>query len=164
MPDELRAASPGPEDGDMAVVSPATGSPGAKEAGPSPGEPPPATPAPSAALHEAAASGPPPPPAAASAGAATAISRAAAAAAAAAAVGGGDAGPPPPRPPCAFFLKTGTCAFGDRCKFSHPYDRVQPITFNSLGLPMRPGRKGGVCGGIFVFLRARARRLAVPVC
>ena len=89
-----------------------------------------------------ASDGPPPPPATASAGAATAASRAAAAAAAAPTVG-----PPSIRPPCAFFLKTGTCAFGDRCKFSHPYERVQPITFNSLGLPMRPGKQQSSSGG-----------------
>lgn len=39
---------------------------------------------------------------------------------------------------CAFFLKTGTCAYGDRCKFAHPYDRAPSVEFNSLGLPLRP--------------------------
>lgn len=40
--------------------------------------------------------------------------------------------------PCAFFLKTGTCAWGDNCRFSHPYDQAPEPTFNSLGLPVRP--------------------------
>jgi hypothetical protein len=101
---------------------------------------------PAVAVHQPAADGPSVPPAAATAGAATAASRAAAAAAAAAAsaaTGPHSAGgvAPPTRPPCAFFLKTGTCAFGDRCRYSHPYDRVQPIAFNSLGLPLRPGER-----------------------
>ena len=43
------------------------------------------------------------------------------------------------RPPCAFFLKTGTCAYGDSCKFAHPYDLAPRIRFNALGLPLRPG-------------------------
>lgn len=41
--------------------------------------------------------------------------------------------------PCAFFLKTGSCAYGDRCKFDHPYDQAPKVMFNSLGLPLRPG-------------------------
>jgi len=41
--------------------------------------------------------------------------------------------------PCAFFLKTGSCAYGDRCKFYHPYDKAPVVMFNSAGLPMRPG-------------------------
>lgn len=42
------------------------------------------------------------------------------------------------RQPCAFFLKTGTCAYGDRCKFEHPYELAPHVEFNSLGLPLRP--------------------------
>ncbi|GAB4822752.1 hypothetical protein N2152v2_009798 [Parachlorella kessleri] len=41
------------------------------------------------------------------------------------------------RQPCAFFLKTGTCAYGDRCKFEHPYELAPHVEFNSLGLPLR---------------------------
>lgn len=33
---------------------------------------------------------------------------------------------------CTFFLRTGTCAYGDRCKFSHPVDRPPP-QLNSRG-------------------------------
>lgn len=43
------------------------------------------------------------------------------------------------RQPCAFFLKTGTCAYGDSCKFEHPFDKAPKVEFNSLGLPLRPG-------------------------
>ncbi|KAG2453551.1 hypothetical protein HYH02_001770 [Chlamydomonas schloesseri] len=37
---------------------------------------------------------------------------------------------------CTFFLRTGTCAYGDRCKFSHPADRPPP-QLNSRGYPVR---------------------------
>lgn len=40
--------------------------------------------------------------------------------------------------PCAFFLKTGSCAYGDRCKFEHPYEQAPKVMFNSVGLPLRP--------------------------
>ncbi|PSC76554.1 MFS general substrate transporter [Micractinium conductrix] len=43
------------------------------------------------------------------------------------------------RQPCAFFLKTGTCAYGDSCKFAHPFDKAPKVEFNSMGLPLRPG-------------------------
>lgn len=33
----------------------------------------------------------------------------------------------PERPVCTFFLRTGTCAYGDRCKFQHPRDRPPPV-------------------------------------
>eukprot|EP00873_Tetraselmis_striata_P044384 jgi/Tetstr1/464648/TSEL_009402.t1 len=56
------------------------------------------------------------------------------------------------KPPCAFFMKTGTCAYGDKCKFDHPAGR-QPPQLNSLGYPIRPNEvdcvyfmKKGVCG------------------
>lgn len=42
------------------------------------------------------------------------------------------------RTPCAFFIKTGSCAYGDRCKFDHPYDKAPRVDYNSLGLPLRP--------------------------
>ncbi|EFN59500.1 expressed protein [Chlorella variabilis] len=31
------------------------------------------------------------------------------------------------RQPCAFFLKTGTCAYGDSCKFAHPFDKAPKV-------------------------------------
>ncbi len=34
---------------------------------------------------------------------------------------------------CTFFLRTGTCAYGDRCKFKHPLDRPPP-QLNSRGM------------------------------
>lgn len=37
---------------------------------------------------------------------------------------------------CTFFLRTGTCAYGDRCKFKHPHDRPPP-QLNSRGYPVR---------------------------
>eukprot|EP00201_Polytomella_parva_P013287 CAMPEP_0175053788 /NCGR_PEP_ID=MMETSP0052_2-20121109/9129_1 /TAXON_ID=51329 ORGANISM="Polytomella parva, Strain SAG 63-3" /NCGR_SAMPLE_ID=MMETSP0052_2 /ASSEMBLY_ACC=CAM_ASM_000194 /LENGTH=308 /DNA_ID=CAMNT_0016318381 /DNA_START=213 /DNA_END=1139 /DNA_ORIENTATION=- len=39
---------------------------------------------------------------------------------------------------CTFFLRTGTCAYGDRCKFKHPVDRPPP-QLNSRGYPFRKG-------------------------
>lgn len=39
---------------------------------------------------------------------------------------------------CTFFVRTGTCAYGDRCKFKHPQDRPPP-QLNSRGYPLRPG-------------------------
>lgn len=42
----------------------------------------------------------------------------------------------PDRPICTFFLRTGTCAYGDRCKFQHPQDRPPPV-LNSRGYPLR---------------------------
>lgn len=52
----------------------------------------------------------------------------------------GDAGAPAAdRQPCEFFLRTGTCAYGSRCKFSHPMDKLPELRFNSLHLPLRPG-------------------------
>lgn len=41
------------------------------------------------------------------------------------------------RPTCAFFKRTGTCAYGDRCKFLHPVD-CPPPSLNQRGYPMRP--------------------------
>ncbi|KAL4423577.1 hypothetical protein ABPG77_004617 [Micractinium sp. CCAP 211/92] len=43
------------------------------------------------------------------------------------------------RQECSFYLKTGTCAYGDSCKFAHPFDKAPRVEFNSLGLPLRPG-------------------------
>lgn len=34
---------------------------------------------------------------------------------------------------CTFFLRTGTCAYGDRCKFKHPLDRPPP-QLNTRGM------------------------------
>lgn len=37
---------------------------------------------------------------------------------------------------CSFFTRTGTCAYGNRCKFVHPMC-VQPPQLNSRGYPFR---------------------------
>ncbi|GFH11747.1 uncharacterized protein HaLaN_07298 [Haematococcus lacustris] len=37
---------------------------------------------------------------------------------------------------CTFFVRTGTCAYGDRCKFLHPAD-CPPPQLNSAGYPLR---------------------------
>ncbi|KAK9819594.1 hypothetical protein WJX72_000115 [[Myrmecia] bisecta] len=54
---------------------------------------------------------------------------------------------------CAFFLRTGTCAFGGSCRFHHPADELPELRFNQLGLPLREGEpvcefysKHGCCG------------------
>lgn len=41
---------------------------------------------------------------------------------------------------CQFFLRTGTCAFGNRCKFFHPKDH-RPPQLNPKGYPVRPDEK-----------------------
>lgn len=38
---------------------------------------------------------------------------------------------------CMFFMRTGTCAFGTRCRFKHPLNRPQ-VQLNSGGYPIRP--------------------------
>lgn len=47
---------------------------------------------------------------------------------------------PLPRRPgelaCQFFLRTGTCSFGSKCRFDHPPEHR--IAFNSRGYPLRP--------------------------
>ena len=39
---------------------------------------------------------------------------------------------------CTFFMRTGTCAYGDRCRYKHPKDRPPPQV-NSRGFPVREG-------------------------
>ncbi|THU47450.1 hypothetical protein C4D60_Mb09t15650 [Musa balbisiana] len=48
----------------------------------------------------------------------------------------------PGQPECQFFMKTGDCKFGAKCKYHHPPGRRMPTTnvvLNVLGLPLRPG-------------------------
>ncbi|KAF8108789.1 hypothetical protein N665_0104s0104 [Sinapis alba] len=48
---------------------------------------------------------------------------------------------------CRFFMKTGTCKYGDNCKYSHPKERVlisPPNLLNLMVLPARPGQPA--CG------------------
>lgn len=42
--------------------------------------------------------------------------------------------------PCAFFLQHGSCAFGSKCKFSHPIELAPVVQYNSVGLPRRLGQ------------------------
>lgn len=39
--------------------------------------------------------------------------------------------------PCSFFVRTGACAYGDRCKFKHPESKKAP-QLNSRNYPLRP--------------------------
>ncbi|GBF93989.1 hypothetical protein Rsub_06238 [Raphidocelis subcapitata] len=52
---------------------------------------------------------------------------------------------------CSFYLRTGTCAYGAHCRFSHPAVRPR-AELNASGLPLRPGEpdcsyylRRGVC-------------------
>jgi hypothetical protein len=45
-----------------------------------------------------------------------------------------------PSKPCAFFLQHGSCAFGSKCKFSHPIELAPVVEYNSVGLPRRYGQ------------------------
>jgi len=43
---------------------------------------------------------------------------------------------------CEFFVKTGRCGFGMKCKFNHPVEKMlllKAVASNSEGLPIRPG-------------------------
>ncbi|VVA90030.1 unnamed protein product [Arabis nemorensis] len=51
------------------------------------------------------------------------------------------------QPECRFFMSTGTCKYGDDCKYNHPGVRVSPPPPNLLNpfvLPARPGQPA--CG------------------
>jgi hypothetical protein len=67
--------------------------------------------------------------------------------------GGGDKDGGPTE--CAFFMRTGTCAYGDRCRFAHPPDRPPP-ELNTRGYPKREG--GEFLFVSFCFRRRRRRR------
>jgi len=47
----------------------------------------------------------------------------------------------PDKPECQFFIKSGRCAYGMKCKYNHPVERmleVKAIRGNSEALPIRP--------------------------
>ncbi|KAG9455093.1 hypothetical protein H6P81_007997 [Aristolochia fimbriata] len=50
----------------------------------------------------------------------------------------------PDEPECQYYMKTGTCKFGESCKYNHPKERnaapVAVSTVGPLGLPLRPGQ------------------------
>ncbi|XP_010484523.1 PREDICTED: zinc finger CCCH domain-containing protein 3-like isoform X1 [Camelina sativa] len=51
------------------------------------------------------------------------------------------------RPECRFFMNTGTCKYGDDCKYNHPGVRISPpppSLINPFVLPARPGQPA--CG------------------
>ncbi|XP_010469532.1 PREDICTED: zinc finger CCCH domain-containing protein 26 [Camelina sativa] len=51
------------------------------------------------------------------------------------------------RAECRFFMNTGTCKYGDDCKYSHPKERLlqsPPNLLNPIVLPVRPGEPA--CG------------------
>ncbi|CAH2059702.1 unnamed protein product [Thlaspi arvense] len=51
------------------------------------------------------------------------------------------------RAECRFFMNTGTCKYGDDCKYSHPKERMlqsPPSLLNPVVLPSRPGQPA--CG------------------
>ncbi|AEC08763.1 zinc finger nuclease 2 [Arabidopsis thaliana] len=51
------------------------------------------------------------------------------------------------RAECRFFMNTGTCKYGDDCKYSHPKERLlqsPPTLLNPIVLPARPGQPA--CG------------------
>ena len=41
---------------------------------------------------------------------------------------------------CAFFVQHGSCAFGSKCKFSHPIELAPVVEYNTVGLPRRYGQ------------------------
>ena len=47
---------------------------------------------------------------------------------------------PRKKKPCAFFVQHGSCAFGSKCKFSHPIELAPVVEYNSVGLPRRYGQ------------------------
>ena len=36
-----------------------------------------------------------------------------------------------------YYMKTGICKFGSTCKFHHPKERLERISTNALGFPLR---------------------------
>ncbi|GMH36763.1 hypothetical protein BSKO_04636 [Bryopsis sp. KO-2023] len=53
---------------------------------------------------------------------------------------------------CRYFLRTGTCGYGDKCRYDHPKSAHRP-SLNTLGYPLREGEctcrffvKNGWCG------------------
>ncbi|XP_077215088.1 zinc finger CCCH domain-containing protein 3-like [Tasmannia lanceolata] len=49
----------------------------------------------------------------------------------------------PDQPECQYYMRTGTCKFGQCCKYHHPKERSAALamsTLGPLGLPLRPGQ------------------------
>ena len=38
----------------------------------------------------------------------------------------------PGEPDCIYFLRTGFCGYGDRCRFNHPRDRSISMVYTSI--------------------------------
>eukprot|EP00803_Ostreobium_quekettii_P000877 evm.model.scf_713.1 EVM.evm.TU.scf_713.1 scf_713:28311-29375(+) len=47
---------------------------------------------------------------------------------------------PTEREICKYFLRTGTCGYGDKCRYHHPANAGRPA-LNALGYPMRDGER-----------------------
>ncbi|XP_044468710.1 zinc finger CCCH domain-containing protein 37-like isoform X2 [Mangifera indica] len=57
----------------------------------------------------------------------------------------------PSEPPCAFYLKTGTCKFGATCKFHHPKDIQMPSTGQENGnIKQNESVANGTSGDLYV--------------
>ncbi|XP_077221019.1 zinc finger CCCH domain-containing protein 33-like isoform X2 [Tasmannia lanceolata] len=49
----------------------------------------------------------------------------------------------PDQPECQYYMRTGSCKFGQICKYHHPKERsaaLAMVTLGPLGLPLRPGQ------------------------
>ncbi|XP_076921202.1 zinc finger CCCH domain-containing protein 3-like [Bidens hawaiensis] len=73
---------------------------------------------------------------------------------------------------CAYYLKTGICGYGDKCKFNHPTINVQDNNKHGVNLPEREGEpdcayflKMGTCvfGSTCKYNHPRDRHGAIPV-
>eukprot|EP00959_Pyramimonas_sp_CCMP1952_P293044 6128812-Pyramimonas_sp.AAC.3 len=65
----------------------------------------------------------------------------------------------PGEPECDFFLRTGHCSFGTRCKFHHPPEKAE-IKYTVEGYPIRPVRVYVVVGCGFVYVAIWTGRAA----
>ncbi|KAL5581781.1 hypothetical protein UlMin_014223 [Ulmus minor] len=56
----------------------------------------------------------------------------------------------PDQPECRYFMNTGTCKYGNDCKYHHPKERIaQTAIITPFGLPSRPGQ--AVCSNYTMY-------------